>query len=117
MKSPDQPLDRALAILGTVAGAGAALSVTEIAQRCALPLPTVHRMVAQLEQRALLKRLVGSRRLLVGPGLVKLGAAAVEVVTSAVESRVPGASESQYSKRTRAGRVVWTQSSTSRISE
>jgi DNA-binding IclR family transcriptional regulator len=61
------------------------LSVTEVAQRCALPLPTVHRMVAQLEQRALLKRLVGSRRLLVGPGLVELGAAAVDAAVHSDE--------------------------------
>lgn len=77
----EQPLDRALAILGAVAAADDALSMTEIAQRCALPLPTVHRIVAQLEQRALLKRVVGSKRLLVGPSLVMLGAKAVEAAT------------------------------------
>lgn len=73
----EQPLDRALAILDAVAGADGALSMTEIAQRCRLPLATVHRIVAQLEQRALLKRVLGSKRLLVGPRLVKLGAQAV----------------------------------------
>lgn len=77
----EQPLDRALAILGAVAQADSALSMTEIAQRCDLPLPTVHRIVAQLEQRALLKRVVGSKRLLVGPSFVKLGAEAVEAAT------------------------------------
>lgn len=77
----EQPLDRALAILGAVAAADGALSMTDIAHRCGLPLPTVHRIVAQLEQRALLKRVVGSKRLLVGPSLVKLGAEAVEAAT------------------------------------
>jgi DNA-binding IclR family transcriptional regulator len=85
MQTLNQPLDRALAVLGAVVGAGGALSMTEIAQRCGLPLPTVHRMVAQLEQRALLKRVVGSKRLLVGPSLVKLGAAAVAAATRSDE--------------------------------
>ncbi len=77
MTSTEQPLDRALSVMQAVCDAGRALSITEIAQACALPVPTVHRIAAQLEQRALLKRAVGSRKLLVGPTLVRLGAAAI----------------------------------------
>jgi DNA-binding IclR family transcriptional regulator len=78
MSSADQPLDRAFAVMGAVAAGGRALSITEIAQQCRLPVPTVHRIVAQLEQRALLKRALGSRKVLVGANLIRLGAAAVD---------------------------------------
>jgi DNA-binding IclR family transcriptional regulator len=78
MKAAEQPLDRAFAVLGAVAASDRALSITEIAQQCKLPVPTVHRIVAQLEHRALLKRALASKKLLVGASLVRLGAAAVE---------------------------------------
>jgi DNA-binding IclR family transcriptional regulator len=60
-----------------VCEAGRALSITEIAHACSLPVPTAHRIAAQLEQRSLLKRAFGSRKLLIGPALVRLGAAAI----------------------------------------
>jgi IclR family transcriptional regulator, acetate operon repressor len=85
MKAAEQPLDRALAVLAAVTEGGHALSITEIAQQCALPVPTVHRLVAQLEQRGLLKRALASRKLLVGPRLVRLGLAAVEASTRSDE--------------------------------
>jgi DNA-binding IclR family transcriptional regulator len=72
-----QPLDRAIGVMQVVCDADRPLSITEIAQLCALPVPTVHRIAAQLELRSLLKRAVGSRKLLVGPALVRLGAAAI----------------------------------------
>ncbi len=78
MEALDQPLDRALAVMSAVAAGQGALSVTEIAQHCQLPVPTVHRIVAQLEQRDLLKRAWGTKKLLVGAQLVRLGAAAVQ---------------------------------------
>ncbi len=74
----DQPLDRALAILGAVADAARPISVTEIAAECSLPVPTVHRLVAQLERRGLLSRALGSKKLVVGRDLVKLGLASLE---------------------------------------
>ena len=68
----DQPLDRALAVLSAVADASRAISVTEIAAECGLPVPTVHRLVAQLERRGLLNRALGSKKLVVGRELVRL---------------------------------------------
>jgi DNA-binding IclR family transcriptional regulator len=85
MKSAEQPLDRAFAVLGAVVASDRALSITEIAQQCCLPVPTVHRIVAQLEDRALLKRALASKKLLVGASLVRLGAAAVEASTRSDE--------------------------------
>lgn len=74
----DQPLDRALALLGTLAEQARALSVTELASLCRYPVPTVHRLVAQLEQRRLIKRALGSKKVLIGPALLELGTAATE---------------------------------------
>ena len=74
----EQPFDRALAVLDAVTGAARPISVTDIAGECGLPVPTVHRLVAQLEKRGLLKRVLGSRKLVVGFGLVRLGIAALE---------------------------------------
>jgi DNA-binding IclR family transcriptional regulator len=48
-------------------------------------VPTAHRLVAQLEQRELLKRALASKKVLVGPHLVRLGAAAVEASTRSDE--------------------------------
>jgi IclR family acetate operon transcriptional repressor len=74
----DQPFDRALAVVDAVVGAARPVSVTDIASECGLPVPTVHRLVAQLEKRGLLKRVLGSKKLVVGYGLVRLGIAALE---------------------------------------
>jgi IclR family acetate operon transcriptional repressor len=74
----EQPFDRALAVLDVVTRAARPVSVTDIAGECGLPVPTVHRLVAQLEKRALLKRVLGSKKFVVGFGLVRLGVAAIE---------------------------------------
>ena len=74
----EQPMDRAFAILAALAAAARPMSMTELAALCAVPVPTVHRLAAQLEARGLVKRALGSKQLLVGPALVQLGAAATE---------------------------------------
>jgi len=67
-----------LHVLDVVAHADRPISMTDVAAACGLPVPTVHRLVAQLEARRLLKRVVGGKKLAVGVGLVNLGAAALE---------------------------------------
>lgn len=79
----DQPLDRALAVLGVVADAARPISITEIAVDCGLPVPTVHRLVAQLEKRGLLTRALGSKRVVVGSALVRLSMASLEAAIRA----------------------------------
>jgi DNA-binding IclR family transcriptional regulator len=74
----DQPLDRTLAVLGAVADAARPISVTEIAGECSLPVPSVHRLVSQLERRGLLNRALGSKKLVVGRELLRLGMASLE---------------------------------------
>jgi len=73
----DQPLDRLLHVLDVVAHADRPITMTDVAAACGLPVPTVHRLVAQLEERRLLKRALGSKKLAVGAALVDLGMAAV----------------------------------------
>lgn len=73
----DQPFDRTLAVLVAVTTQTRPLSVTEVASLCDLPVPTAHRLVAQLEKRGLLKRVLGTKKFVVGPALIQLGSAAI----------------------------------------
>lgn len=82
----DQPLDRAFGLLGTLATESRALSVTELAALCAYPVPTVHRLVAQLEKRRLVKRALGTKKVLVGPALVRMCAAVTDAAMRADHS-------------------------------
>jgi DNA-binding IclR family transcriptional regulator len=77
-ESGEQPLDRALAVLTGVVAAARPVSVTEIAMSCALPVPTAHRLVAQLEMRGLLKRALGSKKVTVGKALLQLSLSALD---------------------------------------
>jgi len=77
-RDKEQPLDRAIAVLSALATLARPASVTELAAACDLPVPTVHRLAAQLERRGLVKRALGSRKLIVGAGLVRLGVAAAD---------------------------------------
>jgi IclR family transcriptional regulator, acetate operon repressor len=77
-ENTEQPMDRAFAVLGTVVAQASPVSVTDIAAALDLPVPTAHRLVAQLEKRGLLKRALGSKKVLVGEALVRLGVSAVE---------------------------------------
>jgi len=82
----DQPVDRTFALLQAVADSVRPASVTELALACGLPVPTVHRLVGQLEKRGLLGRALGSKRVVVGPSLVKLGIASLEAALRADRS-------------------------------
>ncbi len=66
------PLLRAFALLERVAAADAPLSLADAAAEVALPKPTVHRMVAALENAGLLMREPGGRRVGAGPRLTRL---------------------------------------------
>lgn len=68
----DGPLDRAFAVIGHVAAQTKAVSVAEIAQALALPLPTAHRLIGNLEARGLLQKALGTKRYVVGNQLVTL---------------------------------------------
>jgi IclR family transcriptional regulator, acetate operon repressor len=74
----EQPMDRAFAVLGTVVAQATPVSVTDIAAALSLPVPTAHRLVVQLEKRGLLKRALGSKKVICGDALVRLGLSAVD---------------------------------------
>jgi len=67
------PLDRAFAVLDFISEGRKAASISEIAEALSLPLPTAHRIIANLQERGLIQR-VGSKRFLVGNKLVTLSA-------------------------------------------
>jgi DNA-binding IclR family transcriptional regulator len=63
---------RSLAILAQVADASEPLTASQIAPRLGLPVPTVHRLARHLEELGYLERVLGSKRLSVGPALQSL---------------------------------------------
>jgi DNA-binding IclR family transcriptional regulator len=70
----DQPIDRVINVLEAICKADGPKSIAEIASSVDLPAPTVHRVVEQLSTRGLLKRALGSRRVVIDGRLVHLGA-------------------------------------------
>lgn len=77
-KKRDQPLDRAFGLLSTLAREARPMSVSDLAGLCDLPVPSVHRLVGELEKRGMVKRAIGSKKVLVGPEMVRLGIASAE---------------------------------------
>lgn len=73
----DQPLDRFFSVLSAVARADEPIAITDLADVVNLPLATVHRLVAQLEERNLVKRAFGSKKVTIGTALVELSGAAI----------------------------------------
>ncbi|KMO36986.1 transcriptional regulator [Methylobacterium variabile] len=96
-RSPAGPLDRAIAILTFIAEQKKALSAAEIAAGLALPLPTAHRLIGNLEHRGLIQKALGTKRYVVGSKLVTLSAKTIgaafrtvrrQAVLSAVADRI-----------------------------
>src|SRR6056297_1315128 len=69
---PNQPLDRILAVLEEVNRLRRPATIAEIAERVGLPIPTAHRIVGQLLDRAILKRQPGTARILMGSRMLSL---------------------------------------------
>ena len=69
---PDSSAARSLRVLAAVAGAGHALTLSELAERLGLPKPTLHRLCGQLQEGGFLARDVDERCLVVGPALRQL---------------------------------------------
>ncbi|MDR1828571.1 MAG: helix-turn-helix domain-containing protein, partial [Methylobacteriaceae bacterium] len=68
------PLARALAVLRFVAANRRPATAAEIAAALKLPLPTAHRLIANLEALGYLSRPVGEKGIVPGPELVGLSA-------------------------------------------
>ncbi len=76
------PTVKAVSILETMATAKRPLSVTELGVLLGLPKPTAHRIVRMLENEGLIQREPGSRRLVPGARLVRLG---LELVATSMQ--------------------------------
>jgi IclR family acetate operon transcriptional repressor len=70
-----QSLDRAFGLLERLADAGGSASISELANKTGLPLPTIHRLVRSLVAGGYVRQLP-SRRYALGPSLIRLGTAA-----------------------------------------
>jgi IclR family acetate operon transcriptional repressor len=70
-----QSLDRAFGLLERLADAGGSASISELAGRTGLPLPTIHRLIRSLVSGGYVRQLP-SRRYALGPSLIRLGTAA-----------------------------------------
>lgn len=68
----DSSAGRSLRLLATLAGAGRALTLAELADALALPRPTVHRLCGQLQELGFLARDVDERSFVAGPALRRL---------------------------------------------
>lgn len=77
IRYPTGPLARAMAILHYVAAQRKSVPVADISAALEMPLPTAHRMVANLESLGYLQRAVGTRRVIAGAALMELGAASL----------------------------------------
>lgn len=69
-----QSVERAFGLLETLADAGGALGVSQLAQEAGLPLPTIHRLVRTLVDLGYVRQ-DASRRYALAPRLIRLGEA------------------------------------------
>ena len=76
-----QSVDRALLLLELLAHAGGRLPISELAQRSALPLGTVHRLLSSLAARGYVRQ-DHDRRYALGTALLPLGDAATRLLSS-----------------------------------
>lgn len=67
-----QSVERAFGLLESLADAGGALGVSQLAQESGLPLPTIHRLARTLVDLGYLRQ-DESRRYVLGPRLIRLG--------------------------------------------
>lgn len=67
-----QSLERAFAILETMADAGGVISLSQLATDAKLPLPTIHRLVRTLVDLGYVRQ-EASRQYTLGPRLIRLG--------------------------------------------
>jgi IclR family acetate operon transcriptional repressor len=69
----DLPLDRAIGVIERVIAMPGRLTVATLAAETHLPLPSIARLVTQLEARGMIRRAFGTRHLSPGPRLMGIG--------------------------------------------
>lgn len=76
-----QSVDRVFTLLEHLADAGGSLSLSELAVRSELPMPTTHRLVRSLVNSGHLRQ-ESSRRYAIGPRMIRLGESASRMLGS-----------------------------------
>ncbi|HEY9395684.1 MAG TPA: helix-turn-helix domain-containing protein, partial [Nocardioides sp.] len=67
-----QSIERAFALLETMADAGGTMGLSQLAAASGLPLPTIHRLVRTLVDLGYLRQ-EANRQYVLGPKLIRLG--------------------------------------------
>ncbi len=76
-----QSVDRAFHLLELMADEGGAVSLSQLAERSKLPLPTIHRLMRSLVSQDYVRQ-EPSRRYALGPRLIRLGESANQLIGS-----------------------------------
>jgi IclR family acetate operon transcriptional repressor len=76
-----QSVDRAFSLLEHLADGGGSLTLSELAARSALPMPTIHRLMRSMVHRGYVRQ-EPSRRYAMGPRMIRLGDAASRMLGS-----------------------------------
>jgi len=76
-----QSVDRAFQLLELMADEGGAVSLSQLAERSKLPLPTIHRLMRSLVGQGYVRQ-EPSRRYALGPRLIRIGEAANQLIGS-----------------------------------
>ncbi len=76
-----QSVDRAFTLLEHLADGGGSLSLSELATRSELPLPTIHRLIRSLLTQGYVRQ-EPSRRYALGPRMIRLGESAARMLGS-----------------------------------
>lgn len=76
-----QSVDRAFSLLEHLADGGGSLTLSELAARSALPMPTIHRLMRSLVHQGYVRQ-EPSRRYAMGPRMIRLGESASRMLGS-----------------------------------
>ncbi|HEV2927265.1 MAG TPA: IclR family transcriptional regulator [Propionibacteriaceae bacterium] len=76
-----QSVDRVFALLECLADGGGSLSLSELAARTKLPMPTIHRLVRSLVSQGYVRQ-EASKRYALGPRMIRLGESASRMLGS-----------------------------------
>ena len=84
-----QSVDRVFALLECLADGGGSLSLSELAGRTKLPMPTIHRLVGSLVGLGYVRQ-EASKKYALGPGMIRLGESANRMLGSWARPHLAG---------------------------
>jgi IclR family transcriptional regulator, acetate operon repressor len=84
-----QSVDRAFSLLEHLADGGGSLSLSELAARSELPMPTIHRLIRSLVSQGYVRQ-EPSKRYAIGPRMIRLGESASRMLGSWATPQLTG---------------------------